>query len=182
MITHNDANEVTDKKENILKTAAELFAHEGYNAVSTSKIAKLAGVSEGLIFRHFTNKKGLLLAIIKDAEQNLHEGLAKIIFETSPELTIKHTIELPFQLKEEDHAYWRLIYMLKWDIEYYNPEKMRPLIDKLTTSFKDLGYEQPGLEAKFLTQTLDALTIGILRDGMSNQMPLKDFLLKKYKL
>ena len=54
---------MTNKKEKILLTALELFANEGFKSVTTSKIAKEAGVSEGLIFRHFENKKGLLNAL-----------------------------------------------------------------------------------------------------------------------
>ena len=51
---------MTEKQENILNTALELFAKDGYDATSTSKIAKCAGVSEGLIFRHYGSKDGLL--------------------------------------------------------------------------------------------------------------------------
>ncbi|MEM6542898.1 MAG: helix-turn-helix domain-containing protein, partial [Bacteroidota bacterium] len=56
---------MTAKQEKILNAALELFAHEGYNVVSTSKIAQKAGVSEGLIFRHFESKQGLLNAILQ---------------------------------------------------------------------------------------------------------------------
>ena len=45
-----------DRKEKILQSALELFAKEGFTATSTSKIAKHAGVSEGLIFRHFGSR------------------------------------------------------------------------------------------------------------------------------
>ena len=47
---------MTDKQEKILQAALELFAKEGFKGTSTNKIAKKAGVSEGLIFRHFENK------------------------------------------------------------------------------------------------------------------------------
>ncbi len=60
---------MTDKKEKILQAALELFAEEGFKPTSTSKIAKKAGVSEGLIFSHFCNKDGLLQAIIKEGEE-----------------------------------------------------------------------------------------------------------------
>ena len=55
---------MTDKQQQILHCALELFSTEGYKGTSTSKIANKAGVSEGLIFRHFKNKDGLLQAII----------------------------------------------------------------------------------------------------------------------
>ncbi|MEJ6750428.1 MAG: helix-turn-helix domain-containing protein, partial [Bacteroidia bacterium] len=44
---------MTDKQVAILQTALELFSNKGFYAVSTNLIAKEAGVSEGLIFRHF---------------------------------------------------------------------------------------------------------------------------------
>ncbi|MFT5056181.1 MAG: AcrR family transcriptional regulator, partial [Pseudoalteromonas distincta] len=43
---------MTDKQVAILQTALELFSKKGFDAVSTNLIAKEAGVSEGLIFRH----------------------------------------------------------------------------------------------------------------------------------
>ena len=49
---------MTEKQEKIVQSALQLFAQEGYHATSTSKVAKHAGVSEGLIFRHFRNKDG----------------------------------------------------------------------------------------------------------------------------
>jgi AcrR family transcriptional regulator len=51
---------MTEKKELILQTALRLFSEQGYEATPTNRIAKEAGVSEGLIFRHFENKEGLL--------------------------------------------------------------------------------------------------------------------------
>ncbi len=57
---------MTEKQEKILQSALELFAKEGFHATSTNKVAKHAGVSEGLIFRHFGNKEGLLQAILAE--------------------------------------------------------------------------------------------------------------------
>jgi AcrR family transcriptional regulator len=173
---------VTDKKENILTTALELFANEGYNAVSTSKIAKKAQVSEGLIFKHFINKKGLLDALMADAEKKVYEVLSPIIFENNPKKVIQKVIELPFTIKETEYGFWKLQFKLKWEQEYYNPEKMKPLIDKLSIAFEALGYEEPLLEARFLEQIMDTISIGILREGLANQMPFKSFLIDKYNL
>jgi AcrR family transcriptional regulator len=59
-----------DKKEKILTVALALFSSQGFDSTSTSLIAKKAEVSEGLIFRHFTNKEGLLMAIMEKAKEN----------------------------------------------------------------------------------------------------------------
>jgi len=49
----------------ILDTATRLFARDGFAAVSTSEIARLAGVSKANVFHHFGSKQGLYLAVLK---------------------------------------------------------------------------------------------------------------------
>jgi len=173
---------MTGKKENILTAALELFANEGYSATSTNKIAKKAGVSEGLIFRHFKNKKGLLQALIEDAEARISRIFAPIIFESDPRKVIKTTILLPFSIEKSEYDFWKLQFILKWEVEYHKPNKMKPLIDKLTWAFSELEAEEPEKEALLLNQIVESISIGILRDGMETQNKLKSFLLKKYKV
>ncbi|BGE81106.1 TetR/AcrR family transcriptional regulator [Staphylococcus petrasii] len=55
---------ITPGKRKVLISSINLFSKFGFNAVSTSEIAKNAGVSEATIFKYFKNKRGLLLAII----------------------------------------------------------------------------------------------------------------------
>ena len=172
---------MTDKKEKILSTALELFAQEGYNAVSTSKIAKKAGVSEGLIFRHFENKKGLLDALVADAEKRLNEVFAHVVFETDPRQVIRKAIQLPFSVDEADYNYWKLQFKLKWEQEYNSPNKVKPLVDKLAWAFAELGAEDPESEAVVLQQLIDSISVAILRDEL-NQRHLESFLLTKYNV
>jgi len=173
---------MTDKQEKILHAALELFSNEGYNATSTSKIGKKAGVSEGLIFRHFTNKQGLLDAIIKDAEVRIAEVIMPIIMETDAKTVLKKTIELPFGVKESEFDFWRLQFKLKWEVAYNNPQKMQPLIDKLATAFEALEYENPNLEAILLNQIVESISSEILKGNLKQQEAYKSFLLLKYKL
>ncbi|MDY0394187.1 TetR family transcriptional regulator [Virgibacillus halophilus] len=58
---------LTPKQVDILHAAIELFAKKGYFNTSTSEIAKLAGVAEGTIFRHYRTKKELLKAVLAPA-------------------------------------------------------------------------------------------------------------------
>jgi len=46
-------------KQKLSEAAIELFSNEGYDAVTTKKIAELAGVSEMTLFRHFGTKSNL---------------------------------------------------------------------------------------------------------------------------
>lgn len=173
---------MTDKKEKILKSALELFANEGVNATSTNRIAIKAGVSEGLIFKHFKNKKALLNAIMESAEEKVTALFVNILQQDVAELVIKKTIELPFSIKKSEYNYWKLQFKLKWEQEYNNPKKMQPLIDKLTWAFSELNYENPKLEAQLMNQILDAISTEILKGNFNNANQFKQFLNNKYSV
>lgn len=60
---NNLENSMTERQLSILISAIELFSQKGYEATSTSEIAKNAKVAEGTIFRYYKTKKELLFAI-----------------------------------------------------------------------------------------------------------------------
>lgn len=173
---------MTEKQERILKAALDLFAKEGYFATSTNKVAKAAGVSEGLIFRHFENKEGLLKAIISEGEVRIRNLYADIVMETNPKEVIRKTIEIPFKVDEADYDFWKLQFKLKWELEHSNHEKMEPLQMALTHAFKKLQYASPELEAELLVHLLDALGGAILKKTLSDKEQMKDHLLRKYQV
>lgn len=173
---------MTERQEKILESALELFANQGYNATPTSRIAKKAGVSEGLIFRHFVNKEGLLKAIMGEAERRLKELLRPIIEEMDPVAVIRKTIELPFGVGEEEYDFWKLQFKLKWEENYYNPENIKPLTEKLVWAFSRLDYKDPEKEALLLTQFNDTLGVELIRGNIKDKQAFKAFLLEKYGL
>ncbi len=173
---------MTDKQEKILKAALELFANEGYAATPTSKIAKKAGVSEGLIFRHFANKQALLHALVQKAEEKIGEIFGPVLFESDPKTVIRRTIEIPFEISESEYNFWKLQFILKWQKEYNNPDKMKPLLEKLAVSFKELGYEDPEKEAELFNLILEGIANDILKGNQDKSSGMKEFLLKKYKV
>jgi len=174
---------MTEKQSNILNAALDLFSNEGYASTPTSKIAKKAGVSEGLIFRHYTNKRGLLNVLMKEADLRLGELLIPILFETNSKKVIRRVIKFPFKLVDEkDCEYLKLRAILNWDKEYNKPEKMKPLIYKLTVAFRNLKYKDPENEAQLLYHIMDSISIEILKGNMKQATSFRDFLLKKYKV
>lgn len=173
---------MTDKKEQIIFVALELFANEGFKAVPTSKIARQAGVSEGLIFRHFDSKQGLLDAILGLAAEKVLLVLKPIIRETNPKKVLEKTILLPFSIEKDEYHFWKLQFKLKWELEISGKEKVAPLIDKLSWAFAKLNYEQPDQEAELLNHIMESISGGILKEGLETQLSLKNFLLNKYAI
>lgn len=57
-----DAN--VDRRQAIIDAARGLFATRPYDQVTTTEIAKKAGVAYGLIAHHFEHKRGLYLAVM----------------------------------------------------------------------------------------------------------------------
>ena len=53
-----------ERREQIVTTAMRCFAERGFEGTTTRMLARAAGVSEGLIFRHFPTKRSLYRAII----------------------------------------------------------------------------------------------------------------------
>ena len=62
------------RREQILQTAVTLFSQRGFKGTTTKEIAKAAGVSEAIIFRHFATKDELYGAILhsKSCNDGLH--------------------------------------------------------------------------------------------------------------
>lgn len=173
---------MSDRKGKILDSALELFANVGYDATATLKIAQHAGVSEGLIFKHFGNKKGLLNALIITANQKLQELVTPILREEDPKKVIRQFIELPFGIDEAEHNFWRLQFKLKWEQEYDTSTKMDPLKTKLEWAFTQLQIEAPKEEAHLLAYLVDAISTDILRLGYDKTPDLRSFLLAKYQV
>lgn len=175
---------MTDKKANILSAALELFAKEGYKSTTTAKVAKKAAVSEGLIFRHFENKDGLLKAIMEEGERQATALFATIIAETWPKEIIKKTIALAIEMttNTDKATFWKLQYKLKWELGYKNPDKMLPLHRVLTFAFTALQYRNPSGEADFLLIYLDGLASRLfLQDEFDIKAQIA-FLYEKYQI
>lgn len=88
-----------ERREQILHTAIELFSQKGFNGTTTKEIARAAGVSEAIIFRHFAKKSDIYHAILDDKAR--HDGM-KFPWEEDTELldAIHH--------KDDDKVFYRL--------------------------------------------------------------------------
>ena len=61
-----DSSPAGETRQRILDAAEELFAHHGYDATPTAKVAAVAGVPKGLLFYHFARKIDLLTALFTE--------------------------------------------------------------------------------------------------------------------
>lgn len=64
-----------DRREQILSVAAQLFSQKGFNGTTTKELAEQIGVSEAILFRHFSTKQELYSAILDDKTNELMQPL-----------------------------------------------------------------------------------------------------------
>jgi Transcriptional regulator len=170
-----------DNKEAILVAALELFGEQGYDRSPTSQIAKRAGVSEGLIFRHYGNKEGLLSAIIE-------QGLAQIATtmqpysdpSISPQQAIAQHIKNALTVFRANAKFWRVASQLRFQPEINAAAGAqieagnRFIVAQLTEHFRQAGSNSPEIDALLLFAQIDGICLHWLQ--MPDTYPIDDIL------
>ena len=64
-------------KENLLKAALSMYEKKDYHKTTVDDIAAEAGVSTGIAYRYFRNKKDILLSVISYGADNI-ENIAEL--------------------------------------------------------------------------------------------------------
>jgi AcrR family transcriptional regulator len=68
-----------DRREKILRAAGEQFARRGYHAVSLADIGAAAGIVGSGIYRHFTSKSAILVALLDEVMDRLLAEAARVM-------------------------------------------------------------------------------------------------------
>jgi TetR/AcrR family fatty acid metabolism transcriptional regulator len=67
-----------DRRKQILRAAAKVFAEQGYHGARISDVAEEAGVAYGLVYHYFGNKEGLLRSIFETNWQVFAKAIEQI--------------------------------------------------------------------------------------------------------
>jgi AcrR family transcriptional regulator len=155
------------KKEIILDTALSLFAERGYEATPTSLIAKEAGVSEGLIFKHYLNKGQLLEEVVKAGYRRITDKSKGLVTEADPATLIANVLDMPRRLVEDEQAFWRMQFRLVDDAisQKHHQRYTQSVMRQLTEAFRKLGYPEPELESEILMLLVEGLWRLFLTEG-----------------
>ena len=177
-------NSAISRKEKIMNTALTLFAQKGYADTSTKEIALTAGVSEALIFKHFGNKDSLLSHLIKSGYRRVlqhHRGM--MTYKSAKEF-LKNMIFLPSKLVSDEPMFWKLQERLSHHpfSKQQHEQFMKPVQPIIERAFKELGYENPGIETQYLLLIIDMLWKKEACGEIDNSLDLAQLLEQKYNL
>ena len=73
-----------ERRRAILETASRAFSEGSYRGTTTAEIAREAGVTEPILYRHFASKRELYLAVLESAWEEIRAGWDRIVTETDP--------------------------------------------------------------------------------------------------
>jgi AcrR family transcriptional regulator len=93
-----------DRKRQLLTHAKQLFVTYGYQDTTTEKIARAAGVSEPMLYRHFENKRALFLEVLQEIRQATLERWQTETAGLTDPLTKLHAIADMYLGSTREHA------------------------------------------------------------------------------
>jgi AcrR family transcriptional regulator len=63
-----------ERRRQLLEVAADLFASRGYRGTTTAELARAAGITEPILYRHFENKLDLFVTLIDEVGREVIYG------------------------------------------------------------------------------------------------------------
>lgn len=94
-----------EKKKRIIEAGLKVFSEKGYFNTTTVEIAKVAGVSTGIVYGYFADKKDIFLQALHLYFENLNGSVAKRInlpFAGTPEEEIRKIVLFSIQSHTEN--------------------------------------------------------------------------------
>ena len=175
-----------ESKHKIMSAAFKLIAKNGYEATSIAMIAKMAGVSKGLLYNYFTSKEELVKALVMGA---MEEGdkLIEELLSDDPKQTLKNLFQWFFREMRERHDHWRLMTELTFKIDKFDfvhdivATKNTEYVSMIQALLTQIGYKDALGEARVISALLDGMGIQALmaRDGYPLD-EMEEYLIDKY--
>jgi AcrR family transcriptional regulator len=98
------------RREQLLDCAADLFAQRGYARATTAQLAKAAGVTEPIIYRHFKSKRDLYIALIeRTAKHTLAHWQQRLRDASDPAERLRRVLAENPMVSEEGRAPYRVL-------------------------------------------------------------------------
>lgn len=135
-----------------MHTAKKLFADNGFYGTATARIAKDAGVSNGILFHYFPTKDDLIRAMYFDVKDRLFEYSLSQIYKGAT-------------LKESIYTLW--LAAVEWNLE--NPEDFEFMLQFENSPFYSIDLER---SHRYVQMSLELAEKGIDEGVFKHITPL----------
>ncbi|SDC49485.1 TetR/AcrR family transcriptional regulator [Nocardioides lianchengensis] len=127
------------RREQILATAAELFAARGFHGVSVADLGAACGISGPALYKHFASKDAVLAAmLVSISEELLAGGQERVAAAATPATAVRALVEwhTDFAL---NHRALIVVHNRDWESL---PDDAREQVRTLQRTYVDLWAEQ----------------------------------------
>ncbi len=106
------------RKEQLLEVASRLFAERGYAGATTAQLAREAGVTEPIIYRHFASKRDLFIALVqKTGEETIRQWEAQLAGAASPAEKLRRLVGANPMVSDRGRGAYRVIVQAMTEIK-----------------------------------------------------------------
>ncbi len=133
-------NRSTETKNKIINASYELFAEVGYYGTNTAEIAKRAGVSTGIVYSYFKDKRDLLLEVLQIYIKDVFNPILQKFEEIKPPIDIDELISSSIDIVIEMHRSYAKIHESLHSMNHTDEainKKFISLEDEITTTLVD---------------------------------------------
>ena len=144
-----------DKKNRIIEAGYKLFARDGYYSTNTAMIAKEAGVSTGIVYGYFRDKRDILIEVLNVYVNKVFEPIFamfdKIKAPIDFDFILTHAVEAVVQMHKDNSAIHAALHSLTYSDELVN-ERFTELENEMTLRVADClaknGYQPEDLKER----------------------------------
>lgn len=164
------------RKEQLLDTAVDLFSRHGFGGATTAELAKAAGVTEPIIYRHFRSKKDLFIAVIdRTSELTLETWERQLRTARDPAQRLRRLIAANPTTSDRGRGIYRVIVQAMMEIE--DPEILAAIQRHVKNlhafvTREVIRAQEEGHVSKFFTPEITAWTLLHLGLGYGVLAPL----------
>ena len=144
-----------EKKEKIIKAGFELICENGYYNTDTAKIAKKAGVSTGIVYQYFKDKRDIFMAGLAKYADSILFPMIDFPETKFKKKDIQKIINKMVNLYISNHklsktAHEEIMAMIHSDenVKYFYYKRELEMTNKLSALFKENGFKSDNLDEK----------------------------------
>lgn len=144
-----------EKKEKIIKAGFELICENGYHNTDTSKIAKKAGVSTGIVYQYFEDKRDIFITGLEKYADNIFYPMLDLPEKKFDKKSLPIIVKKMIQKYIENHklsqtAHEEIMAMVHSDkdVAYYFYKRELDMTHQISEMLEKNGFSKNNLNEK----------------------------------
>lgn len=157
------------RKSQLLDAAARVFATHGYSGTTTAQIARAAGITEPIIYRHFSSKKDLFIALItRTGEETIRDWEEALRRTPDPAQRLTGLISANPMVAAKGRVPYRVMVQAMMEVEdaqvrgaiHEHVKALQAFLAKVVQQAQDEGYVSKRFSPDITAWTLIEVALG----------------------